>query len=124
MLALHVVLDRGASRAIVFDEVDAGVSGAVASAVGERLARLARTHQVLCVTHLPQVAAAAAVHYHVRKTVSDGRTRSEIFRLTDDARVEELARMLGGKEAGAAARANAAELLVEAGGPRRARGRR
>ena len=124
MLALHVVLDRGASRAIVFDEVDAGVSGAVASAVGERLARLARTHQVLCVTHLPQVAAAAAVHYHVRKTVSDGRTRSEISRLTDDARVEELARMLGGKEAGAAARANAAELLVEAGGKQRARGRR
>jgi DNA repair protein RecN (Recombination protein N) len=125
MLALHVVLDRGAPpRALVFDEVDAGVSGAVAVAVGERLARLAKRHQVLCVTHLPQVAAAAAVHYHVRKHVEDGRTRSEIERLTDEARVDELARMLGGREAGAAARANAAELLVEAGATGRARGRR
>jgi DNA repair protein RecN (Recombination protein N) len=76
------------------------------------------------VTHLPQVAAAAAVHYHVRKHVEDGRTRSEIERLTDEARVDELARMLGGREAGAAARANAAELLVEAGATGRARGRR
>ncbi|HJQ97835.1 MAG TPA: DNA repair protein RecN [Candidatus Polarisedimenticolaceae bacterium] len=125
MLALHVVLDRGdGSRAIVFDEVDAGVSGAVALAVGERLARLAKRHQVLCVTHLPQVAAAAAVHYHVRKRVEGGRTRSEIVRLAEEARVDELARMLGGREAGAAARANAAELLVEAGGTPRARGRR
>jgi len=124
MLALHVVLDRGDARAVVFDEVDAGVSGAVALAVGERLARLAKRHQVLCVTHLPQVAAAAAVHYHVRKRVEGGRTRSEIVRLAEDARVDELARMLGGREAGAAARANAAELLVEAGGAPRARGRR
>jgi DNA repair protein RecN (Recombination protein N) len=125
LLALHVVLERGAAaRVLVFDEVDAGVSGAVAVAVGERLALLARRHQVLCVTHLPQVAAAAAVHYHVTKRVEGGRTLSEIARLTDDARVDELARMLGGRAAGAAAKANAAELLVEAGASGRPRGRR
>ena len=125
LLALHVVLERGGpARSLVFDEVDAGVSGAVAVAVGERLARLARRHQVLCVTHLPQVAAAAAVHYHVSKRVEAGRTRSEIARLTEEARVDELARMLGGRAAGAAAKANAAELLVEAGASGRARGRR
>jgi DNA repair protein RecN (Recombination protein N) len=125
MLALHVVLDRGAQRpTLVFDEVDAGVSGATAQAVGARLALLAEGRQVLCVTHLPQVAAWATGHYHVGKRVSAGRTHTEIARLDGEARVAEVARMLGGKQAGKAARENAAELLGEAARSARSRGRR
>lgn len=116
MLALHVVLDGGGpARVLVFDEVDAGVSGAVAVAVGARLARLASRHQILCVTHLPQVAAHAGAHYHVAKRVAAGRTHTEIAALSGPARVDELARMLGGKQATDASRKNASELLVEAG---------
>ena len=116
MLALHVVLEASEPGGVlVFDEVDAGVSGRVALAVGARLARLARRHQVLCVTHLPQVAAHASGHYHVSKRVVLGRTHTEIVPLRDDARIDELARMLGGRAATAASRDNAAELLAEAG---------
>jgi DNA repair protein RecN (Recombination protein N) len=125
MLALHVVLDRDAGRrSLVFDEVDAGVSGAVAVAVGARLARLAALRQVLCVTHLPQVAAHADGHYHVSKRVSSGRTHTAITPLEGEERIEDLARMLGGRQAGSAARNNAAELLVEAGRAGKGRGRR
>ena len=124
MLALHVVLDGATpGRVLVFDEVDAGVSGSVAVAVGARLARLARRHQVLCVTHLPQVAAHADGHYHVSKRVASGRTHTEIIPLLGDERVNELARMLGGRQATDASRENAAELLAEAAAVGRARGR-
>jgi DNA repair protein RecN (Recombination protein N) len=124
-LALHVVLDAaGDRRVLVFDEVDAGVSGAVAVAVGARLARLAERHQVLCVTHLPQVAAHARHHYHVTKRVAGGRTHTGIIALTGEARVDELARMLGGRQATSASRENAAELLAEAGHAQQPRGRR
>jgi DNA repair protein RecN (Recombination protein N) len=125
MLALHVVLDAaGDHRALVFDEVDAGVSGAVALAVGARLAGLARRHQVLCVTHLPQVAAHANGHYHVHKRVAGGRTHTGVEALAGEARVEALARMLGGRQATTASRENAAELLAEAGQASRPRGGR
>ena len=124
MLALHVVLDgSGPGRVLVFDEVDAGVSGSVAVAVGARLARLAGRHQVLCVTHLPQVAAHADGHYHVSKRVASGRTHTEILPLLGDERVNELARMLGGRQATDASRENAAELLAEAAQSSRTRGR-
>jgi DNA repair protein RecN (Recombination protein N) len=124
MLALHVVLDGDTpGRVLVFDEVDAGVSGSVAVAVGVRLSRLAAKHQVLCVTHLPQVAAHADGHYHVSKRVASGRTHTEISALTGDARVNELARMLGGRQATDASRENAAELLAEAASAGRSRGR-
>jgi len=124
MLALHVVLDAAAlGGVLVFDEVDAGVSGSVAVAVGARLARLAARHQVLCVTHLPQVAAHADGHYHVSKRVASGRTHTEITPLNGDERVNELARMLGGRQATDASRENAAELLAEAAEVVRARGR-
>jgi DNA repair protein RecN (Recombination protein N) len=124
-LALHVVLDgAGDRRVLVFDEVDAGVSGAVAVAVGARLARLSEQHQVLCVTHLPQVAAHAHHHYHVTKRVVQGRTHTGIVALTGEARVDELARMLGGRQATSASRENAAELLAEAGHTQPPRGRR
>ena len=115
MLALHTVFENaGEGRVLVFDEVDAGISGAVADAVGMRLARLAETHQVLCVTHLPQVAAHAERHYRVRKHVAGGRTHAEIHGLSEDERVEELARMLAGSEPTAASRSNAADLIAAA----------
>ena len=124
MLALHVVLDSAAPGCVlVFDEVDSGVSGSVAVAVGARLARLAARHQVLCVTHLPQVAAHADGHYHVSKRVASGRTHTEIVPLVGAARVDELARMLGGRQATSASRENAAEMLAEAAEVGRARGR-
>jgi DNA repair protein RecN (Recombination protein N) len=121
MLALHVALGTDEpGRVLIFDEVDAGVSGSVAVAVGARLARLAARHQVLCVTHLPQVAAYARGHYHVSKRVASGRTHTEIVPLQGDERVNELARMLGGRKATDASRENAAELLAEAGQAARA----
>ncbi len=112
MLALHGVVDGAADgRVLVFDEVDAGIGGAVADAVGARLARLARRHQVLCVTHLPQVAAYADRHFAVSKAVAGGRTEARIRALAGEERVAELARMLGGRKTTAASTRHASELL-------------
>jgi DNA repair protein RecN (Recombination protein N) len=120
MLALHAVQERaGSSRVVVFDEVDTGVGGAVADAIGARLAGLARRHQVLCVTHLPQVAAYADHHYHVQKRVVKDSTSAEVIPLSASGRVDELARMLGGREVSDASRRNAAALLAGAGRPGR-----
>ncbi len=125
MLGLHLVFEGAAKgRVLVFDEVDAGVAGAVADAVGQRLARLARRSQVLLVTHLPQVAAYADHHYHVVKKVSGGRTRVDVVEVKGAERVEELARMLGGRGVTPTSRRHAEELLQAAGGTgSRVRGR-
>jgi DNA repair protein RecN (Recombination protein N) len=113
MLALHGAVDgAGDDRTIVFDEVDAGIGGLVANAVGARLARLAKGNQVLCVTHLPQVAAFADRHLTVRKQVRGGRTNTEIQALDGRSRIDELARMLGGTQATPTSRKHAAELLA------------
>jgi DNA repair protein RecN (Recombination protein N) len=110
MLALKTVLaTEDEIPVLVFDEVDANVGGETANAVGEKMKHIARKRQVLCITHLPQVAAAADAHYEVSKQVKNGRTISNIERLDDAARVTELARMLGGQTA--AARNHAAALL-------------
>jgi len=82
---------------LVFDEIDANVGGEIANAVGEKMKALGRDHQVLCITHLPQVAAAATTHFVVTKEVKDGRTHSRLSEVTGQARREEIARMLGGK---------------------------
>ncbi len=94
---------------LVFDEVDANIGGETANAVGEKLREIARHRQVLCITHLPQVAAPADAHYVVTKRLKDGRTISEIAQLDPSGRVTELARMLGGKSP--AARRHAEALL-------------
>lgn len=116
MLALEVVLassDHGAT--MVFDEVDAGVGGRAAVEIGRRLARLARTHQVIVVTHLPQVAAFADTHLVVDKTDDGkGKVNSGVRALTKDERVVELARMLAGLEDTETGRAHAEELLETA----------
>ncbi len=113
MLALKVVLAQADPvPTLVFDEVDAGVGGAVAAAVGERLARLAETVQVLVLTHSPQVAARGAHHWRVRKALGEGEARTRIDVLNSDDRKEELARMLAGARITDEARAAAASLLV------------
>jgi DNA repair protein RecN (Recombination protein N) len=114
MLALEVVLAASAEgTTMVFDEVDAGVGGRAAVQIGRRLARLARTHQVIVVTHLPQVAAYADVHLVVDSSGGKGKS-SEVRRLDDDARVGELARMLAGLGESDSGRAHARELLESA----------
>ena len=113
MLALKVVLAKGSSvPTLVFDEVDAGIGGATAAAVGERLARLARGLQVLVVTHSPQVAAKGAGHWRVSKAAVRGATVTRVEVLDAEARREEIARMLAGSRITAAARAAAADLLA------------
>lgn len=115
MLALEVILSESHGGAtMVFDEVDAGVGGKAAVEIGRRLARLARSNQVIVVTHLPQVAAYADTHLHVAKEVSDAEVSSGVEVLSDDRRIEELARMLAGMEDTATGRAHAAELLATA----------
>ncbi|MBJ8342832.1 DNA repair protein RecN [Antrihabitans sp. YC3-6] len=120
MLALEVVLagsDRGAT--MVFDEVDAGVGGRAAVEIGRRLARLARTHQVIVVTHLPQVAAFADTHLVVDKSDNaKGVVNSGVKALTDEERVKELARMLAGLDDTETGRAHAEELLATANAER------
>lgn len=112
MLATEVVLAHADTvQTLVFDEVDAGVGGRAAVEIGRRLARLARTHQVLVVTHLPQVAAFADRHLMVDKGTADGVTRSGVRTLDGDERVTELARMLAGLDDTATGRAHAEELL-------------
>lgn len=110
MLALKSVLaERDEVPILIFDEVDANVGGETAVAVGERLRALARSHQVLCITHLPQVAAAGHRHFRVEKKVVKGRTVAQLDELESAARLDELGRMLGG--ANASARKLAGELL-------------
>lgn len=112
MLALKATLAR-ADRVptLVFDEVDAGIGGRVASVVAQTLGRAAEDRQVLCVTHLAPIAARAEHHVRVSKSVRGGRTRMAVATLTGDARVEEVARMLGGATTTAAARQHARDLL-------------
>ena len=111
MLALKLALRQADEVATyVFDEVDAGIGGATANAVGALIREVAAQRQVLCVTHLPQIAAQADTHYHVEKIEVAGRTETVVRRLSAAARKDELARMLGG-DATTRARAHAAELL-------------
>lgn len=112
MLAIEVVLAHADPvQTLVFDEVDAGVGGRAAVEIGKRLASLARTHQVLVVTHLPQVAAFADRHLVVDKAAADGITRSGVTVLDPEHRVDELARMLAGLDDSEAGRAHAEELI-------------
>ena len=111
-LALSNGLRREARGSVlVFDEVDAGVGGGVAECVGRVLAELGERHQVLCITHLPQVAALADRHFRVSKVRTGGRTTMRIEHLDEKGRVEEIARMAGGKKVTAATRRHARELL-------------
>jgi DNA repair protein RecN (Recombination protein N) len=113
LLALKRVLaDQGPAGTYVFDEVDAGVGGAVAEVIGRAIADIARHRQVICLTHLAQIAALADAHYVVDKTEARGRTQTSARRLASKERIDEIARMIGGIKVGDAARRAARELLA------------
>ncbi len=114
MLALMTVAGLGESRTLVFDEVDAGVGGQTARAVGERLRALGETRQVLCITHLPQIAALATSHFRIEKSAGDDTALTTVEELAGEGVVAELVRMLGAESSDDAARRHAEELLAAA----------
>jgi DNA repair protein RecN (Recombination protein N) len=112
MLAIRTLAAADApGKTLIFDEIDAGIGGRVADMVGKKLRLVGETFQVLCITHLPQIAAAGHVHFQIAKSVVNGRTETRVVRLNDAERVEEVARMIGGEAPTDAARAAARELL-------------
>jgi len=114
MLAIRTILSRTASvETLIFDEVDAGISGATAEVVGQKIAALAAYHQIVCITHLPQIASQGTTHFVVRKQVLDGRTEAGISELNPEERVQELARLLGGRDITPRALAHAREMLQQ-----------
>ena len=114
MLALTGLGPGGGARTLVFDEIDAGVGGNTARAVGERLRRLAADRQVVCITHLPQVASLASLHFRIEKCVEDGETRASVERVEGEDLVAEICRMLGADQGDEAASRHARELLAAA----------
>jgi DNA repair protein RecN (Recombination protein N) len=112
VLALKAILAHNESlETVVFDEVDAGIGGEVAEVVGRKLAALAEHHQILCITHLPQIACHGRHHFRIDKSVNDGRTHTTIAPLSADERVAEIARMLGGEKITAITLKHAKEML-------------
>jgi DNA repair protein RecN (Recombination protein N) len=126
MLALKTMTaGNDGGKTLIFDEVDAGIGGRVADVVGMRLRALGDRFQVLCITHLPQIAAQATTHFRIEKNVRGGRTLTSVERLGDTARVEEIARMIGGRIVTDPVRGTARELLAgEAKGESESRGGR
>ena len=115
LLALNAASGLDApGQALVFDEVDAGIGGRVAEVVGRKLKAIAARHQVLCVTHLPQIASLADAHFVARKRADRGRTIAEVRRLSEEERIEEVARMLGGETITDTARRHAREMVKQA----------
>lgn len=115
MLAIRTVTaNQDDIGTLIFDEIDAGISGRAAQRVAEKLCTLSQKRQVICITHLPQIAAMADVHFMIEKAVQDNKTVTSIYRLLDTQCVEELARLLGGSTITEAVRANAQELCHQA----------
>ncbi|MEK7730017.1 MAG: DNA repair protein RecN [candidate division KSB1 bacterium] len=116
MLALKSInAERDEIPVLVFDEIDSGVSGRVAQAVGRRLQKLAESHQILCISHLPQIASAGRYHFLVEKTATNGRTATTVRRLTKAERPLAIAKLLGGEKISETHLKSAEELLAEAG---------
>jgi len=115
VLALKELLaSKSTQETLIFDEVDSGIGGRTAERVGQSLEALARRHQVVCITHLPQIACYGDHHYAVRKRVYKGRTITSMEELSGNSRLEEIARMLGGEKISAKTRAHAKEMLAQA----------
>ena len=111
-LALKTIMAQsGSVETLIFDEIDAGIGGGVATVVGEKLESLAGYHQILCITHLPQIAACGETHFLVKKMVSKGRTQASISALEKESRVNEIARLLGGKNISEKTISHAREML-------------
>lgn len=112
MLAIKASLSgRDQIGTVIFDEIDSGISGKIARIVGHELANLSRFHQILCITHLPQIASLAGQHYHVEKVMLEGRAVTRVSRLDGDLRVEEIAKLLGTGEKTVASFESAREML-------------
>ena len=116
MLALRTTVRSAdtSGRTLVFDEVDAGIGGEAADRVGAKLRALADRYQVLCVTHLPQIAVYGTSHHRVIKSVRDGRTTTDVERLDEDARASEIARMMTGTRVSSNVLQSAREMLITA----------
>jgi DNA repair protein RecN (Recombination protein N) len=115
MLAMKRILAGvGGRQVLIFDEVDSGIGGAIAEVVGKKLKELSRHHQVICVTHLPQIACFADQHHSVKKEVKAGRTITRVDRLEKEAIIDEIARMLGGMKVTDKTRAHAREMVENA----------
>jgi DNA repair protein RecN (Recombination protein N) len=115
MLAIKKILAKiGGRQVLIFDEVDSGIGGAIAEVVGRKLKELSKHHQVICVTHLPQIASFADRHHCVRKGVKEGRTGTTVDELERDSIVDEIARMLGGVIVTDKTRAYAREMIENA----------
>ena len=111
MLAIKTVLaDKDDTETLIFDEIDVGISGRTAQKVSEKMALIGRNHQVICITHLAQIAAMADHHFMIEKTVGNLDTTTGIHELTEEESVEELARILGGAKITDAVRENAKEM--------------
>jgi len=102
---------RATQRTLVFDEIDIGIGGSAAESVGRKLKTLSQSSQVICITHLPQIASFADHHYLIEKREADGRTRTSVRLLTDSGRREEIARMLSGAKLTEASRKHAEQLI-------------
>lgn len=114
VLAIKAILAQHDSlETVVFDEVDAGIGGGVAELVGKKLAALSRYHQILCITHLPQIAKYGRHHFRIEKVIAKGRTHTTINQLNEKARVQEVARMLGGEKITPTTLDHAREMLAE-----------
>jgi DNA repair protein RecN (Recombination protein N) len=112
MLALKTMaVADTAGKTLIFDEVDAGIGGEVAGVLGEKLRRLGKRFQVICITHLPQIASKAASHYRIEKSVRGGRTMTAVQRLDSAGRIEEIGRMIGGRAVTEPVRASARQML-------------
>jgi DNA repair protein RecN (Recombination protein N) len=114
MLALTGLANHRSARTLVFDEIDAGVGGATARAVGERLRRLSESRQVICITHLPQVASQASTHFTICKRSSGGEALATVEAVSGDALVDEIVRMLGAERGDRTASRHAKDLLEAA----------
>jgi DNA repair protein RecN (Recombination protein N) len=115
MLAMKRILAKvGGRQVLIFDEVDSGIGGAMAEVVGKKLRELSRHHQVICVTHLPQIACFADQHHSVRKEVKSGRTITQVDRLDRESIMDEIARMLGGVKVTEKTKAHAKEMIENA----------
>jgi DNA repair protein RecN (Recombination protein N) len=124
MLALKTMaVADGAGKTLIFDEVDAGIGGEVAEVVGQKLQQLGRRFQVICITHLPQIASRASTQYHLEKSVRGRRTVTTVQRLDAAGRIDEISRMIGGRTVTEPVRASAREMLgIEAKGKQKAKG--
>ena len=124
MLALKTMaVAGGAGKTLIFDEVDAGIGGEVAEVVGQKLQQLGRRFQVICITHLPQIASRASTQYHLEKSVRGRRTVTTVQRLDAAGRIDEISRMIGGRTVTEPVRASARQMLgIEAKGKQKAKG--